>query len=81
MFPMHRSQPVNSFEWGTDTVISVRFNPGEPNILATSARYIRILMNIMKCEHINSNSSRRVPPIYRAHYKVSPSMIAFGYIS
>ncbi|KAG2394424.1 Guanine nucleotide-binding protein [Vigna angularis] len=33
----NRSQPINSFEWGTDTVISVRFNPGEPNILATSA--------------------------------------------
>ncbi|KAH1211929.1 DDB1- and CUL4-associated factor 13 [Glycine max] len=34
----NRSQPINSFEWGTDTVISVRFNPGEPNLLATSAR-------------------------------------------
>ncbi|KAK6157177.1 hypothetical protein DH2020_011425 [Rehmannia glutinosa] len=33
----NRSQPVNSFEWGKDTAISVRFNPGEPNILATSA--------------------------------------------
>lgn len=33
----NRSQPVNSFEWGKDTTISVRFNPGEPNILATSA--------------------------------------------
>ncbi|KAG5553530.1 hypothetical protein RHGRI_011410 [Rhododendron griersonianum] len=33
----NRSQPVNSFEWGKDTVISVRFNPGEPNVLATSA--------------------------------------------
>ncbi|KAL5126789.1 DDB1- and CUL4-associated factor 13 [Glycine soja] len=33
----NRSQPINSFEWGTDTVISVRFNPGEPNLLATSA--------------------------------------------
>lgn len=33
----NRSQPVNRFEWGSDTVISVRFNPGEPNILATSA--------------------------------------------
>ncbi|XP_073315754.1 uncharacterized protein [Primulina huaijiensis] len=32
----NRSQPVNSFEWGIDTSISVRFNPGEPNILATS---------------------------------------------
>ncbi|KAJ6991545.1 hypothetical protein NC653_019653 [Populus alba x Populus x berolinensis] len=35
----NRSQPVNSFKWGTDSVISVRFNPGEPNLLATSARY------------------------------------------
>ncbi|KAG5081297.1 hypothetical protein JHK86_005362 [Glycine max] len=33
----NRSQPINSFEWGSDTVISVRFNPGEPNLLATSA--------------------------------------------
>ncbi|WRX13755.1 WD40 repeat - like 10 [Theobroma cacao] len=33
----NRSQPVNTFDWGTDTTISVRFNPGEPNILATSA--------------------------------------------
>ncbi|KAG4953351.1 hypothetical protein JHK87_038945 [Glycine soja] len=38
----NRSQPINSFEWGTDTVISVRFNPGEPNLLATSARYVRL---------------------------------------
>ncbi|CAN0877923.1 Nuclear pore complex protein NUP107 [Linum grandiflorum] len=33
----NRSQPVNTFEWGTATVISARFNPGEPNMLATSA--------------------------------------------
>ncbi|CAN4105003.1 unnamed protein product [Withania somnifera] len=33
----NRSQPVNSFVWGKDTVTSVRFNPGEPNLLATSA--------------------------------------------
>ncbi|KAJ6815822.1 DDB1- and CUL4-associated factor 13 [Iris pallida] len=32
----NRSQPVNSFAWGNDTVISVRFNPGEPDMLATS---------------------------------------------
>lgn len=32
----NRSQPVNSFEWGVDTVVSVRFNPGEPGLLATS---------------------------------------------
>ncbi|XP_050208276.1 uncharacterized protein LOC126657611 [Mercurialis annua] len=32
----NRSQPVNTFQWGTDTVISVRFNPGEPNLLASS---------------------------------------------
>ncbi|KAJ7957448.1 DDB1-and CUL4-associated factor 13 [Quillaja saponaria] len=33
----NRSHPVNSFEWGVDTVISVRFNPREPNLLASSA--------------------------------------------
>lgn len=32
----NRSQPVNSFTWGNDTVISVKFNPGEPDMLATS---------------------------------------------
>lgn len=42
LLPSCRSQPINSFEWGTDTVISVRFNPGEPNLLATSARYVRL---------------------------------------
>ncbi|KAK1302421.1 hypothetical protein QJS10_CPB12g00982 [Acorus calamus] len=35
----NRSEPVNSFEWGKDTVISVKFNPGEPDMLATSARF------------------------------------------
>ncbi|XP_078433429.1 WD repeat and SOF domain-containing protein 1 [Wolffia australiana] len=33
----NRSEPVNTFGWGNDTSISVRFNPGEPNLLATSA--------------------------------------------
>ncbi|KAL8468765.1 hypothetical protein ACS0TY_031823 [Phlomoides rotata] len=33
----NRSQPINTFEWGKDTAISVRFNPAEPNVLATSA--------------------------------------------
>ena len=42
LLPFCRSQPINSFEWGSDTVISVRFNPGEPNLLATSARYVRL---------------------------------------
>ncbi|KMZ64996.1 WD repeat and SOF1 domain-containing protein [Zostera marina] len=37
IWDLNRSQPVNSFEWGHDTVISLRFNPGEPNILASSA--------------------------------------------
>ncbi|XP_062105935.1 uncharacterized protein LOC133817436 [Humulus lupulus] len=33
----NKSVPEKTFEWGTDTVISVRFNPGEPNVLATTA--------------------------------------------
>lgn len=32
-----RSEPVSSFEWGKDTVVSVRFNPAEPDVLVTSA--------------------------------------------
>ncbi|KAJ7552676.1 hypothetical protein O6H91_06G118500 [Diphasiastrum complanatum] len=33
----NRSEPISSFSWGTDTVISVRFNPAEPDVLATTA--------------------------------------------
>mmetsp|Transcript_19367 Transcript_19367/g.57569 ORF Transcript_19367/g.57569 Transcript_19367/m.57569 type:complete len:382 (-) Transcript_19367:615-1760(-) len=32
-----RSEPVTSFSWGADTVTSVKFNPVEVNVLATSA--------------------------------------------
>ncbi|KAL9270870.1 DDB1- and CUL4-associated factor 13-like protein [Drosera capensis] len=39
-----RSQPVNTFEWGTSTVVSVRFNPGEPNILASSGSDRNIML-------------------------------------
>ncbi|KAF9611578.1 hypothetical protein IFM89_033582 [Coptis chinensis] len=34
----NRSEPVSTFQWGNDTFTSVRFNPGEPNLLATSDR-------------------------------------------
>ncbi|RMZ57190.1 hypothetical protein APUTEX25_004024 [Auxenochlorella protothecoides] len=30
-----RSDPVHAFEWGADTVASVRFNPAEPDLLAS----------------------------------------------
>uniref|UniRef100_A0A7N0TIW4 Sof1-like protein domain-containing protein n=1 Tax=Kalanchoe fedtschenkoi TaxID=63787 RepID=A0A7N0TIW4_KALFE len=36
IWDQNRSQPVNSFGWGSDTIISVRFDPGDPNVLATS---------------------------------------------
>ncbi|PKU83402.1 DDB1- and CUL4-associated factor 13 [Dendrobium catenatum] len=32
-----RSEPVNTFKWGNDTVMAVRFNPGEPDLFATSS--------------------------------------------
>ena len=32
-----RSEPVNSFAWGADTVTAVRFNPSEPDIFASCA--------------------------------------------
>ena len=31
-----RSEPVHSFDWGVDSVNSVRFNPAEPCLLASS---------------------------------------------
>ena len=37
---LYRSEPINSFEWGKDTVLSVRFDPGDCNILITSGRSI-----------------------------------------
>ncbi|MED6158560.1 hypothetical protein PIB30_033779 [Stylosanthes scabra] len=40
----NRSEPINSFQWGSDSVISVRFNPGEPNLLATSANDRSIML-------------------------------------
>ncbi|GJN38254.1 hypothetical protein PR202_gb27280 [Eleusine coracana subsp. coracana] len=33
----NRSEPINCFEWGKDTVLSVRFDPGDCNLLITSA--------------------------------------------
>ena len=32
-----RSEPVSTFQWGSDTVVSVRFNPAEPDLLASTA--------------------------------------------
>ena len=31
----NRSEPVNSYEWGSDSVLSVRFNPVEPDVLGS----------------------------------------------
>lgn len=45
MLLLYRSAPEQSYQWGTDTVVSVRFNPGEPDILATSARYVLMLVD------------------------------------
>ncbi|KAJ4874129.1 DDB1- and CUL4-associated factor 13 [Raphanus sativus] len=40
----NRSQPVHSFKPGNDSVISVRFNPGEPDILAVSSNDRRMII-------------------------------------
>ena len=32
---MHRNYPLHEFEWGTDTVLSVRYNPVEKDIFAS----------------------------------------------
>ena len=31
-----RSEPIHTFSWGSDTVISVRFNPAEADVFATT---------------------------------------------
>lgn len=33
----NRSEAIKSFSWGTDSVYSVRFNPAEPDVFATTA--------------------------------------------
>lgn len=33
----NRSEPVSSISWGADTLIALRFNPAEPDILASCA--------------------------------------------
>jgi WD repeat and SOF domain-containing protein 1 len=29
-----RSEPVHSFSWGADSIITARYNPADPNIVA-----------------------------------------------
>jgi WD repeat and SOF domain-containing protein 1 len=33
----NRSEPTNSFTWGADSIVSVRFNPSETDVFATTA--------------------------------------------
>jgi len=33
----NRSEPVNSFTWGADSIVSLRFNPAERDVFATTA--------------------------------------------
>jgi len=34
----NRSEPIHSFKWGHDMTMSVRFNPAEPDLLASTGR-------------------------------------------
>uniref|UniRef100_A0A0D6R4A4 DDB1- and CUL4-associated factor 13 n=1 Tax=Araucaria cunninghamii TaxID=56994 RepID=A0A0D6R4A4_ARACU len=36
IWDQNRSEPINSFSWGADTVISLRFNPAEKDVFATT---------------------------------------------
>lgn len=33
----NRSEPINTFSWGVDTIISIRFSPAEPEVFAATA--------------------------------------------
>ena len=37
IWDLGRSEPVTTFQWGADTVQTVRFNPVEPDLLASTA--------------------------------------------
>ena len=37
LWSTERSEPINTFSWGADTVSTVKFNPVEVNVLATCA--------------------------------------------
>eukprot|EP00850_Spirogloea_muscicola_P001144 SM000004S15014 [mRNA] locus=s4:716811:720366:- [translate_table: standard] len=37
VWDQNRSEPVQTFSWGADTVVSVRCNPAEPDIFASTA--------------------------------------------
>ena len=37
VWDLARSEPVTTFQWGVDTVQTVRFNPVEPDLLASTA--------------------------------------------
>lgn len=37
LWSMTRNEPIQTFSWGADTITSVRFNPVETNILASTA--------------------------------------------
>ncbi|KAI5339628.1 hypothetical protein L3X38_018900 [Prunus dulcis] len=70
------SAPEQSFEWVTYTVVSVRFNTGQPDILATSASDCSIalydsrmgkprrrsLHEDKKCNHHHTNGKSKYSP-------------------
>jgi len=37
LWDYHRSEPVHSFEWGVDSINTVAFNPGQSNLIASTA--------------------------------------------
>lgn len=43
-----RSDPINSFSWGSESVISVRWNPAEPDVFATTGSDRSIVLYDMR---------------------------------
>lgn len=60
-----RSEPVNSFTWGADSIMSVRFNPVSPDELIPpmSACFPVIVMHCLDWQHIVDFASIRCRPI------------------
>lgn len=63
-----RSEPVSSFEWGADTVTSVRWNPAEPSVLASTSADRGIVLY----------DSRMSTPLRKATLALSSNAVAWN---
>ena len=67
-----RSEPVQSFTWGADTVTAVRFNPADSELLASAASDRAIALYDLR----NSAPVRKLVMQARLSLKPSPTLVS-----